>query len=61
MARNPDPCIRERLNWLSYEKLAVILEAYGFAVNHDDTTDTLREAVWVNIEDGTIPADILDD
>jgi hypothetical protein len=41
--------------------LAEILESYGFAINHDDSEDTLREAVRVNIEDGTIPEDIIND
>lgn len=53
--------IAEKLNWLSYDKLSAILESYGFAINHDDSEDTLREAVRVNIEDGTIPEDIIND
>jgi len=64
MGRHADPPpknIREKLNWLDYSELAKILESYGFAVNHDDTEDTLREAVAVNIEDETIPENILDD
>lgn len=53
--------IAEKLNWFSYSRLAEILESYGFAVNHDDSEDALREAVRVNIEDGTIPEDIIND
>ncbi len=48
------------LNWMDYAALKVILERYGFAVNHGESEEDLREAVRANVEDGTIPESDID-
>jgi len=42
------------INWLDRSEIQNILEKYGFAVNDDESTDDLREALRDNIADGTI-------
>lgn len=37
------------------ERLQEIFEKYGFAVYSSETTESLTEALRVNIKDGTIP------
>jgi hypothetical protein len=49
--------LTELINWLSREEIQEILEAYGFAVYDDEAIEDLREALRVNIEDGTIDLD----
>lgn len=53
--------VEKALNWCSRAKLQDILERHGFAVYDSETTEELREAVKVNIEDGTIAEDALDE
>lgn len=48
-----DP-IWKNINWLSRDTIQVILERNGFAVYDSESIDMLREALYENIEDGTI-------
>lgn len=45
---------RKAINCMSRTDLQQLLEAYGFAVYDSEDTDDLREAVRVNLADGTI-------
>lgn len=47
------------VNRMSRASIQLLLEAHGFAVYVSETTDDLREAVRVNIRDGTISPDEL--
>jgi hypothetical protein len=49
-----------RLDELDRDALLNILEGYGFAVFDHESDAELREAVRVNIKDGTIPADVVE-
>lgn len=49
--------LRKALLWADYASLKALLERYGFAVHAGESEDDLREAVKVNIEDGTIDPD----
>lgn len=51
---------RERLNWLDRSELERMLEDVGIACYEHETNAELREAIAVNIEDGTIPTEELD-
>ncbi len=52
--------LRERANWLSREEIVSILETEAcIACYGNETTDDLREALVVNVEDGTIPEYLL--
>ena len=46
---------RKTINWMDRSEIWYILEGFCFQVFDDESTDTLREALIVNIEDGTIP------
>jgi hypothetical protein len=52
--------IRERCNWLNRKDIIVLLESAGIACYDNETDDVLRDALIVNVEDGTIPQDALD-
>lgn len=43
------------INWLDRTKVVEILEGYGFACYDSESTDSLREALRINVDDGTIP------
>jgi len=45
---------RELINKMTRAEIQTILENNGFAVYDNESMDDLREAVIVNIEDGTI-------
>lgn len=47
--------IRRQINWMEREEIVRVLENYGFCCYESETTDELREALFVNVEDGTIP------
>lgn len=49
-----DQAIHARINRMNYNDLKEILEENGFAVNHDETEDDLREDLRSNVVDGTI-------
>lgn len=51
--------VRRTLNWMDRDQIQMILEEHGFAVSDTEDTDSLRETLFVNIEDGTISADDL--
>lgn len=55
-----DQAYHTALNWMDYSDLKDLLEEFGFAVNHDESEDDLREAVRTNLIDGTIPLDRID-
>lgn len=55
-----DQIFHTALNWMSYEALKEILERHGFAVNHGESEDDLREAVRQNLMDGTISTSEID-
>jgi len=42
------------INWLDRQDIVEILERYGFACHDSETTDELRDALRVNVEDGTV-------
>ncbi len=46
--------LRERLNWLDRARIVELLEGASIACYDREPTDELREALAVNIEDGTI-------
>lgn len=46
--------IRTRLNWMDRADFVAMLEGVGIACFDTESTDSLKEAVFVNIEDGTI-------
>lgn len=50
---------RKTINWMDRDQIQEILEKYGFSVTDTEDTDGLREALFVNIEDGTISGDEL--
>lgn len=50
-----DQNIHTTINWLDREDIVRILESYGFACYDSETTDDLREALRINVMDGTIP------
>jgi len=47
----------KNLNWLSRREIVELLESVGIACYDHEDTETLREALRVNIEDGTIAED----
>lgn len=47
--------IRRKINWLNRQEIVTILEDNGFQCYDSETTDELREALFSNVEDGTIP------
>ena len=49
-----DQDVHRAINWLDRNDIQDILERYGFAVNDDESTDDLRDALRSNVEDGTI-------
>ena len=46
--------LRERLNRLDRSQIVTLLESVSIACYDSESTDELREALAVNIEDGTI-------
>jgi hypothetical protein len=46
---------KERVNQLTRNAIEYILTEHGFQVYDDEPTEVLREALLVNVEDGTIP------
>lgn len=52
--------IHKQINWLDRERIVQILENYGIACYNDESTDELREALRINIMDGTIPEEDLE-
>jgi hypothetical protein len=48
--------IRRIINWLEREEIVILLENYGFACYDTESTDSLREALFLNVEDETIPS-----
>ena len=46
---------RSTINWMNRNEICYILEGFCFQVFDDESTATLREALIVNVEDGTIP------
>ncbi len=53
------PETEKALAWMGYSDFERILTEYGFAIHPSETEDDLREAVKVNILDGTIPEYII--
>jgi hypothetical protein len=53
-----DRWVWRTLNTMSHERLVAFLEGYGFDCG-DDSSNDLRQALLVNIEDGTIELDEL--
>jgi len=51
--------IEKSINWLSREEIVKILEGYGFACYDSESTDELRDALRINIADGTIDETVL--
>lgn len=49
-----DQATHTKINNMTALQIIKLLEAYGFAVNESETIGELREAVRVNVEDGTI-------
>ena len=45
---------RKTINWMNRNEICYILEGFCFQVFDDESTATLREALIVNVEDGTI-------
>jgi hypothetical protein len=52
--------VRTRINQLSRDRIQEIFEAYGYAVYDSESTEQLREALQIDVEDGTIPDSELD-
>lgn len=52
--------IHTKINWLEYNQLKYILEYFGFGVDASESEEDLREALRVNIADGTINLCVLD-
>jgi hypothetical protein len=50
-----DNDIRRDINWLDREDVVNILEQYGFACYDHESTDSLRNELFNNILDRTIP------
>ena len=48
--------IRRTINWLDRNDIVTILENYSFHCYDSESTDSLRDALFENIEDRTIPA-----
>ena len=46
---------RKTINRMDRNEICYILEGFCFQVYDDESTATLREALIVNVEDGTIP------
>ena len=44
-----------KINWMSRSKMVAILEKYGFAVYEDESTQSIRNSLAANVDDGTIP------
>jgi len=60
--RNPRTLTNDdyaKIRSLSRQEIAEILENYGFACYDHEDTEELREALLVNIQDGTIPLSML--
>ncbi len=47
--------IRRTINWMEREEIVKILEHYGFCCYDSETTDFLRDELFNNVDDGTIP------
>jgi len=50
---------RTTIKWMNRNEICYILEGFCFQVFDDESTDTLREALIVNVEDGTIPEHVI--
>jgi hypothetical protein len=46
---------RTAINWMTRSELCYILEGFCFQVYDDESVDMLRQALIVNVEDGSIP------
>lgn len=46
---------RRQINWMEREEIVQVLENYGFCCYDSETTESLRNALFENVEDGTIP------
>jgi len=60
----PEECglsdeVRRAVNWLDRADIVRHLESAGIACYDSEDTDTLREALLVNLEDGTIDPEVL--
>ena len=55
-----EQAIHTTINWLDRSDIEKILESFGFACYDSETTDQMREALRVNLMDGTIPQWALD-
>ena len=44
---------------MNRNEICYILEGFCFQVFDDESTETLRKALIVNVEDGTIPEDAI--
>ena len=51
--------ILRTVNWMSRDEIVGLLEGFGFVCYDHETTDELREALVVNVLDGTITKDNL--
>ncbi len=51
--------VQETINRLSREQLVRVLEACGFQCYHFEDDALLREALRVNVEDGTISPEMV--
>jgi hypothetical protein len=47
--------VRRTINWMDREEIVKVLENYGFACYDSETDAELREALFTNVELGTIP------
>ncbi len=50
---------RSTIRWMDRSEICYILEGFCFQVFDDESTDSLREALIVNVEDGTIPEHVI--
>lgn len=50
--------LRTRINWMSREQIVGLLEGQaGIQCYDDESLEELKEALFVNVEDGTIELD----
>ena len=54
-----DQALHTAINNLDRSQIVEILEAYGFGVSDEETTNDLREALRENMMDGTICVSLL--
>lgn len=55
------PSLRKSIDAMDRKKIVQVLEGYGFACYASESTRSLRSALKVNVEDGTIDSSVVDD